>query len=172
MDESLHHAAGADGLAALLGMEPHPEGGYFRETYRSKEAVSTARGVRAAASVILFLVTVERPSRFHRLASDEAWLFHGGAPLTLTVLQPDGSVESVLLAGPDAFWAEDDATPQALVPGGAWQAAAVTRPHAGAWSLVSCVVTPGFDFADFELGDREALQRAYPEQAELIAALT
>lgn len=197
-------------IVARLGLEPHPEGGWFRETYRSSEAVRTARGTRVASTAILFLVTVAAPSRFHRLASDELWVFQGGLPLELVTLDADGEAHVRVLA--DAA-AGRDALPQALVPAGAWQAARVlgVSPAGGAsvqggastagsawpagrawpaggqaegdgalgespgerrWSLVSCVVTPGFEYEDFELAEREELTRECPAEAELIASLT
>lgn len=163
----------ASRLVAELGLQEHPEGGYFRETFRASEKVMTARGVRDAASGILFLATRQRPSRLHRCAADELWLFHGGAPLELTILLSNGSAESAVLAAVDQLSAGEHFSPQVIVPAGAWQAA---RPVAAAadvdWSLTSCVVVPGFDFADFEMGEREDLLRAYPEQRELVLALT
>jgi len=184
-------------IVARLGLEPHPEGGWFRETYRSSEAVRTARGARAASTAILFLVTAAAPSRFHRLASDELWVFQGGLPLELVTLDADGEAHVRVLA--DAA-AGRDALPQALVPAGAWQAArvagavgppdvaetgAVTR-KVGAearaeesslagdrrWSLVSCVVTPGFEYDDLELADGDELMRLCPGAGEFIVALT
>lgn len=185
-------------IVARLGLERHPEGGWFRETYRSDEAVATARGTRAVATAILFLVTPASPSRFHRLASDELWVFHGGLPLELITLDADGPANVRLLG--DATSARD-VVPQALVPAGAWQAAWVAGTHeagraarieggAGArggadrtgppgaigeerrWSLVSCLVAPGFAYEDFELARREDLLRQCPAEAELILALT
>lgn len=175
-------------MAAQLGLEPHPEGGWFRETYRSEEAVLTARGTRAAATAIVFLVTAASPSRFHRLASDELWVFQGGLPLELVTLDADGGAHVRVLADPASA---RGTLPQALVPAGAWQAARVAEPGADAaddapargtppnapgderaWSLVSCLVTPGFDYADFELGRRDELTRLSPGQAGLIVALT
>ena len=191
-------------IVARLGLEPHPEGGWFRETYRSSEAVRTARGARAASTAILFLVTAAAPSRFHRLASDELWVFQGGLPLELVTLDADGEAHVRVLA--DAA-AGRDALPQALVPAGAWQAARVAgswpvgapsttagaETTAGAstardrakgagpvgagmgdrrWSLVSCIVTPGFEYEDFELAEGEKLTRQCPGEAELIASLT
>jgi predicted cupin superfamily sugar epimerase len=175
-------------MAAQLGLEPHPEGGWFRETYRSNEAVVTARGKRAAATAIVFLVTAGSPSRFHRLASDELWVFQGGLPLELITLDANGERHARVLADPASA---RGALPQALVPAGAWQAARVAVPGGDAgeaaparatppedpgdersWSLVSCLVTPGFDYADFELGRRDELTRLSPGQAGLIAALT
>lgn len=162
-------------IAVQLGLEPHREGGWFRETYRAVETVATARGTRAASTAILFLVTVASPSRFHRLASDELWVFQAGLPLELITLDADGGANVRLVGDPAATRA---ALPQALVPAGAWQAARTTPGASGAdpgeraWSLVSCVVTPGFVYEDFELADRDGLLRLCPEQADLIVALT
>lgn len=176
-----------DEIAARLGLEPHREGGWFRETYRAAETVATARGTRAASTAILFLVTVSSPSRFHRLASDELWVFQAGLSLELITLDADGAANVRLLGDPAAA---RPALPLALVPAGAWQAARVAGVAGGAtapslaaadappstrartWSLVSCVVTPGFAYEDFELAERDELVRLCPEQAELIAALT
>jgi predicted cupin superfamily sugar epimerase len=166
-------------IARQLGLEPHREGGWFRETYRSVETVATERGVRIASTAILFLVTASSPSRFHRLASDELWVFQAGLPLELITLQADGEARVRLLGDPAAT---STALPQALVPAAAWQAARVAGDVAGrssgvgegerTWSLVSCVVTPGFVYEDFELAHRDELVRRCPQQAELIVALT
>jgi len=181
-------------IASALGLEPHREGGWFRETYRSGEAVETARGTRAASTAILFLVTASSPSRFHRLASDELWVFQAGLHLELITLAAEGEANVRLLGDPAAT---RTALPQALVPAGAWQAARVARvtaagerrsrgegtagtagagPDAGAdrrlWSLVTCVVTPGFAYEDFELAERRELTRLCPGEARLIASLT
>ncbi len=163
-------------VARLLSLEPHPEGGFFRETFRSRQLVATPTGPRPASTAILFLVTAASPSRFHRLRSDEIWLYHAGAALELVVLLPDGASQRILLSGADALLQNEEASPQATVPGGAWQAARVTdggdwEDHE-IWTLVSCVVTPGFDYADFELGEREELLAGYPLDAELVRRLT
>lgn len=159
-------------VVAALDLEPHPEGGYFRETYRAGEQVVTARGPRTASTAILFLIGLGHPSRFHRLASDELWLFHGGARLELCTLLPDASAETVVLGGAGLVVGSESVTPQAIVPAGAWQAARVLPTEGVDWSLVSCVATPGFDYADFELAARESLLVTWPDQAELIGALT
>jgi uncharacterized protein len=175
----------ASDIAVQLTLEPHPEGGWFRETYRSEKAVETTRGSRAASTAILFLVTVSSPSRFHRLASDELWVFQAGLPLELITLDAGGAARVRVLGDPAA---RREAMPQALVPAGAWQAARVAagrRPGAvapesdagraeneRAWSLLSCVVTPGFDFADFELARPADLIALCPEETELILTLT
>jgi hypothetical protein len=170
----------AAGVAADLRLDPHPEGGYFRETYRATATVVTERGLRAASTAIVFLVTAQRPSRFHRLASDELWFHQGGAPLELWMLEAGKSAGRVILGSVEAG---GDARLMARVPAHVWQAARVapavpgaTRaadaPSGPAWSLVSCVVTPGFDYDDFELADREQMLRERPGDAKLIAALT
>ena len=160
-------------VAAAFDLAPHPEGGFFRETYRSASSVMTARGPRAASTAILFLLTVARPSRFHRLASDELWLYHGGAVIELLTLLPDGNAGRTLLAGAgQSRQGGSITTPQAVVAGGCWQAARVVSGDGVDWGLASCVVSPGFIYDDFELAERDQLLAAYPEQAEVIAALT
>ena len=195
----LGYAAGmrptAAQMAASLGLEPHPEGGYYLETYRASHTLSTPRGDRPASTAILFLVTEDSVSRLHRLSSDELWIPQGGLPLELVTIAPDGELRRRVLgdleevvrgraqehrpaATSPAGVPEESSgwLPQALVPAGSWQAARLAGgPHLPAdraWALVSCVVTPGFDFSDFELGDRDTLIAEHPEHAELIRALT
>ena len=133
-------------LIAELGLAPHPEGGHFREVFRSPETVAPAdgRGVRSALTTIYFLLRAGERSRLHRVASDECWHFYEGDPLELYWVDGDGPLRRHVL-GP----AEGEARPVAVVPAGAWQAARTT----GAYTLVGCSVGPGFDFADFELRD-------------------
>jgi len=166
-------------LAVTLGLAPHPEGGFFRETYRAAETVITPRGERAASTAILFLVTAAAISHLHRLSSDELWVFQSGLPLELVTLSPGGELETHVLGGladgpREAI--EPEATPQALVPAGSWQGARLAGgphlPASRAWALVSCIVSPGFDYEDFELGERDALLAAYPQQAEVVTAFT
>ena len=180
-------------LAATLELEPHPEGGFFRETYRAAETVVTPRGERAASTAILFLVTAAALSRLHRLRSDELWVFQGGLPLELVTLSQGGELETRVLgdpaetgrtpaAGPDDMPTPMDADaafvwlPQALAPAGSWQGARLAGdphlPASRAWALVSCIVSPGFDYEDFELGARDALLAAYPQHAEIVTAFT
>ena len=166
-------------LAATLGLQPHPEGGFFRETYRADETVATPRGERAASTAILFLVTAAAISHLHRLSSDELWVFQGGLPLELVTLSPGGELETSVLGDPAGGPHEAgavEATPQALVPAGSWQGARLAGgphlPASRAWALVSCIVSPGFEYADFELGERAALLAAYPEHAEVVTAFT
>jgi len=162
-------------LAASLGLEPHPEGGFFRETYRAGETVATPRGERPLSTAILFLVTAEAISHLHRLTSDELWVFQGGLPLELVTIAADGTAHARVLSESEAS-VDGEHLPQALVPAGSWQGARLAGgPHlpAGyAWALVSCIVTPGFSSEDFELGEREALLTALPQHAVLIRDFT
>jgi predicted cupin superfamily sugar epimerase len=175
----------AEQLAASLGLRRHPEGGYYLETYRSAETVGTPRGERPATTAIIFLVTADSASRLHRLSSDELWIFQGGLPLELVTISPAGELERRLLGdaaenvtggSQDERAASAGLLLQALEPAGSWQGARVAGgPHPPAdraWTLVSCVVTPGFEFADFELGEPDALLAAYPQHAGIIAGLT
>ena len=127
--------------AAELRLEPHPEGGWYRCTWTSGAAVGTAAGERPAATLILFLLPPGEASAWHVVTSDGVWLWHGPDPL---VLELGGSGDA---PEPGPRTTLDAATPQGLVPAGTWQR---TLPSAGE-TLVSCVVSPGFDFADFTL---------------------
>lgn len=155
-----------DELVRTLALEPHPEGGFYRETYRSPVIVDTPRGPRAASTAIHFLVPGGTFSALHRIASDEVWHFYAGAPLRVVQLGEHGARVDHLL-GPALARGQ---RPQAVVPAGTWFGAHVEGD--GAWSLVGCTVAPGFDFADFELGDRDALLARFPQHAELVRRLT
>jgi predicted cupin superfamily sugar epimerase len=123
-----------------LGLLPHPEGGWYRETWRS----GTASGARAGATAILFLLDEGERSHWHRVDAAELWLWHAGAPLTLMIAENVESAPTRLRLGGDVLNGE---MPQLLVPPFHWQAA---EPDGG-WALVSCVVSPAFDFSGFEL---------------------
>ena len=124
----------------LLDLKPHPEGGHFRETFRDTRAVG---GGRAASTAIYYLLGAGETSAWHRVDAAEGWHFYAGSALALTV-SPDGRETAAHRLGPDLARGE---RPQVVVPAGAWQAA----ESLGAWSLVGCTVTPGFDFAGFEM---------------------
>jgi predicted cupin superfamily sugar epimerase len=133
--------------ATSLGLQRHPEGGWYAETYRHADTTSTPAGSRSLATAIHFLLLPGESSAWHRVASDELWFHHRGGPLRLW-LGGDGdepTEPTPQLLGPDVAGGPH---PQLLVPAGHWQAA---RPVDEA-VLVSCVVVPGFDFADFTLG--------------------
>jgi predicted cupin superfamily sugar epimerase len=134
----------ADGTAAAiiekLDLAPHPEGGWYRETWRAEAEA----GERPSATAIHFLLEPHQRSHWHRVDAAEIWLWHAGDPLTLSIAEHDAGPLRRIVLGPDVLAGEE---PQALVPPGHWQAA---EPRGG-WTLVSCVVSPGFDFAGFEL---------------------
>ncbi|MBB5710197.1 cupin domain-containing protein [Sphingomonas xinjiangensis] len=123
-----------------LGLAPHPEGGWYRETWRAE----AAERERSAGTAIHFLLEAGQRSHWHRVDADELWLWHAGTPLTLEIAEGEAADIQTIVLGGDVL---AEQVPQARVPAGAWQAAT-----AGAgWALVSCVVVPGFDFAGFEL---------------------
>jgi predicted cupin superfamily sugar epimerase len=127
-------------LIAVLALRPHPEGGWYRETWRTP----APPGGRGAATAILFLLEHGQRSHWHKVDADEIWLFHAGSALRLETAAGDaGSVEQVRL-GPDPFAGD---APQLVIPAGHWQAAEADR----GWALVSCVVSPTFAFEGFTL---------------------
>ena len=138
-------------LAELLDLQPHPEGGWYRETWRGPSDFEPEGygGKRACATGIYFLLCAGERSRWHVVRSDELWLWHRGGPLTLSFGGTGDSPQEVqeVILGPDVAAGQ---RPQLLVPGGVWQAAV---PASGTEVLVSCVVSPGFDFADFRMGE-------------------
>ena len=150
-------------LVASLRLKPHPEGGYYAETYRSRERVTTSRGSdRAALTSIYYLLTADGCSAFHRLASDETWHFYKGSPLTLELIDPAGRYEARTI-GPDGPW-------QTALPAGTHFAAHVDAEEG--WTLVGCDVAPGFEFADFQLTTRTTLTLAYPHLGPIIYRYT
>jgi len=138
-------------LACQLDLSPHPEGGWYRETWRSDLTIPGAAlppdyaGPRNAGTAILFLLMPGQQSAWHTVRSAELWLYHSGSPLFLDFGEDQSSAQSHLL-GADVMAGE---SPQLLVPAGHWQRA---RPRDDHPCLVSCVVVPGFDFADFAMG--------------------
>ena len=155
-----------------LGLIAHPEGGYYRETYRA--SLSIARevlpieftGPRLVSTAIYFLLEGYNFSAFHRLRSDELWHFYAGDPIVVHMIEENGSYSEVLLgSNPDA-----GEVLQAVVKAGCWFASRVRDPQS--FALAGCTVAPGFDFEDFELGKRAALTRQYPQHGKLIEQLT
>ena len=141
----------------ILALEPHPEGGYYRETFRSDNEIDTA---------IYFLLEAGQISAFHRIASDELWCFHTGAPLCVEQLNPDGSRTTHRL-GPLPDLKQSF---QCVIPAQSWFGTHVDADIG--YSLVSCAVAPRFVFPDFELADRAKLIRAFPQHSDLIERLT
>jgi predicted cupin superfamily sugar epimerase len=129
-------------VASRWRLQPHPEGGYYRETYRSAWRTTPPgwTSPRPLATAILYMLPPGERSAWHRVKGEELWVWQGGGPMLLEV----GS--STVLVGPDANSSEEL---QVLVPAGCWQRA---TPAGAEWSMVGCLVAPGFDFEDFELG--------------------
>ncbi|HLU38174.1 MAG TPA: cupin domain-containing protein [Planctomycetota bacterium] len=155
-------------LIANLALAPHPEGGFFREVHRSAAPVRPGDGrpERAALTVIYFLLAAGQASRWHRVASDEAWHFLEGDPLELYEADADFTRVATTTLGP---FAPGSAAPVHVVGAGRWQAARST----GGYTLVACTVGPGFDFADFEMlrdrpAEADALRSVQPAFAGLV----
>lgn len=144
-----------------LQLAPHPEGGFFRETYRSQDeiapdgALARFGGTRACSTAIYYLLGRGDYSAFHRIKSDEMWHFYSGGPLEIHLLDEAGHRMFTLGRG-----VEEGQLLQAVVPAGVWFAA---RPRADSeYSLVGCTVSPGFDFRDFEMASSRQIEQQYP----------
>jgi predicted cupin superfamily sugar epimerase len=148
------------------------EGGYFRETYRAPLVIPLTglkheySGDRNASTAIYYLLTPDTFSAIHRVKSDEVFHFYVGDPVEMLQLWPDGSGRIVTISNDLA----DGHEPQLVVPAGVWQGCRLMA--GGAWALMGCTVSPGFDYADFELASREELMSSYPDFVELITALS
>jgi len=155
-----------------LGLTPHPEGGYFRETYRSPEMLLPAglparySSVRVCSTAIYFLLKSGQVSKFHRLQSDEIWFYHAGIALTVYLIETDGTLCQILLGTA----LDKGEQPQVRIKHGVWFGANVNQENA--YTLVSCTVAPGFDFDDFELATQGQLLSDYPQHKEIIEMLT
>ena len=154
-----------------LNLRAHPEGGFYKELYRSPEEISQLglpdrfRGTRSLSTSIYFLLTSQDRSLFHRIKSDEVWYYHAGSSLTLYILNKDGFVSPVL--GPAVDGGE---SLQVIIPAASWFGAIVNDKDS--YTLSGCNVAPGFDFQDFELANRSALLTAFPAASEVIEFLT
>jgi predicted cupin superfamily sugar epimerase len=156
----------AQALIDALGLAPHPEGGFYRETYRAAGTAAVPAGARAASTAIYFLLPAASLSALHRVRSDEVWHHYGGDPIDLHLIDEEAGTHAVHRLGPDVLAGE---RPQGVVPAGIWQAAVAVGPR---WALCGCTVAPGFDFADFEMPARAELARRMPALAGAIEALT
>lgn len=161
----------ADHWISYLGLAPHPEGGFFKETYRSAEVLKADHlperypGDRNFSTAIYFLLRSQDRSVFHRIKSDELWHFYQGSTLLIYVLTAEGLKIHRLGANID----EGD-TLQVLVPANCWFGAMVEKPES--YALCGCTVAPGFDFRDFEMARQNFLLAMYPEQSEIIMRLS
>lgn len=150
---------------------PHPEGGWYKETYKSTELIAANAlpqrfsGGRAFSTAIYFLLEQGNFSAFHRIKSDECWHFYAGGPLEVFILTPGGRLTIISLGS----GIEEGQQFQYVVPANCWFASRPARESS--FSFVGCTVAPGFDFADFELATAEILSAEYPDQSELIMSL-
>ncbi len=149
-------------LIEQLDLKPHPEGGFYKETYRSIEQTS---GNRSLMTSIYFLLTSQHVSHFHRIKSDEHWYFHAGSALTIHLLNENGHVELKLGSGLDKGESFHHLVPKNTIFGS-------SIDSENAYALVSCAVAPGFDFQDFELLDSRYLLERFPTENEIIKKLT
>jgi len=155
-----------------LELQPHPEGGYFKEVYRSAETIPMAglpdrfAGPRNYATSIYFLLESHQFSTLHRIQSDEAWHFYAGSAITVHEIHSSGAARQLVI-GPDV---DNGESFQGVVPAGVWFGAQVLAPNS--FALVGCTVAPGFDFVDFEMATQSNLLKEFPEHSELIKQLT
>lgn len=156
-------------LITHLDLQPHPEGGYFKEVYRSEGIINNDSlgtlfsGTRNYCTSIYYLLTTDTFSAFHKINQDETWHFYDGATLKLHIISPEGNYETILI-GKDVTKGE---VFQYTVPAGYWFGATVQKEFA----LCGCTVSPGFDFQDFELAKKEELLQQFPQHKGIIGRL-
>ena len=159
-------------LVKKLDLSPHPEGGYYKETYRCKEEISEDNlskyfsGVRSVSTAIYFLLKSDNFSAFHKINQDEIWHFHEGSSIIIHQISPEGNYSNCTL-GADIVNNEKF---QHVVPAGYWFSAAVTEKNS--YGLVGCTVAPGFDFDDFVLAKRKDLIQLFPKHEAIITSFT
>jgi uncharacterized protein len=158
-----------DDLIQRFGLRPHPEGGFFRETFRSAESVRRPDALntsRSASTAIYYMLCDGAYSAWHRIRSDEVWHFYAGEPLLVHVINPNGEVTTHRLGN---TLHDANAVFQAVVECGHWFSAELADPRS--FALVGCTVAPGFEFNEFELGNIDALRADYPQHEALIRRL-
>lgn len=162
----------ADYWISQLDLREHPEGGYYREIYRSGETVGARAlperfsGPRAFSTAIYFLLRGRDFSALHRIQSDEIWHFYTGSPITIHTIDQSGVYDRILLGDNP----ENDESLTAVVNAGCWYGATLNEPHS--FALMGGTVAPGFEFEDFELADPLALIRSFPVHRSVIERLT
>ena len=152
----------ADYYIRKLQLQPHAEGGFYAATYTAGGHVPTPSGERPGYTSIYFLLRSTEISHLHRLQSDELWYYHAGSPLTIHMIHADGTYEARKLG----LNAADGEAPQVLVP--KYTIFGSSVDEAGSFSLVGCMVSPGFDYADFELFTQGELLEKYPQHEAVI----
>jgi len=146
-----------------LNLQPHPEGGFYKEIFRSGIAVSRDSLQKQACTSIYYLLEGKDYSGFHRLASDEIWYFHKGAPLHIHAINGDSTYILHELSD------NDTGALSVVIEAGLWFAAEI--PSGEGFTLVSCAVAPGFEFAEFEMGEHDAMIKLYPHHSDLLGRL-
>ncbi|MEZ4689701.1 MAG: cupin domain-containing protein [Ignavibacteria bacterium] len=155
-----------------FGMDVHPEGGYFKESYRAGEIIKSGhlperfKGDRNFSTSIYYMLKEDQYSKLHRIKSDEMWHFYDGSGLDIYEIDGDG-ILTVHKLGLDL---EEGQTPQVLIKAGNWFGARVNKPDS--FCLAGCTVSPGFDFEDFQLGSRDELIKQFPDHKKIIEQLT
>lgn len=159
-------------LIQQFNLQPHPEGGYFKETYRSNGRIPINvlpegySGDRNHSTCIYFLLTSDTFSAFHRIHQDEIWHFYDGSPILLHMISDRGEYSNITIG----THFDAGQTPQFVVPGGYWFAAEVLEKDT--YSFVGCTVSPGFHFDDFQLPSQKELLEIFPKHKEIIEKLT
>jgi len=171
-------------LVRRLDLAPHPEGGYYKEVYRCSDEVDRlpsrfgeARGGRSYCTSIYYLLQAPDFSAFHRIKSDELWYFHAGTGLIVHCFNESGAYQAFELGPGREYFGLVRAGSWFAAESAAFDEAAESDTQDGAragrpWALVSCAVSPGFDFQDFELASRDSLLKSYPEHEALIVRMT
>jgi len=155
-----------------LDLTPHPEGGYYKEIFRAVEIIDAKslppryNGSRCFSTSIYFLLEKNQVSKFHRLKSTEIWYYHYGCSLTLHIIDTKGNYSKIILGSN----IQNGEMLQAVIPVGSWFGAEANDKNS--FTLSGCNVAPGFDFMDFELGDRNYLTNNFPRHKEVIIRLT
>ena len=155
-----------------LDLQPHPEGGYFKETYRSEGEISNNnlptqyKGKRNYSTCIYFMLTSDTFSAFHKINQDEIWHFYDGSPIRLYIITEKGAYSEHVIGRNFS----NGEVPQLIVPGNSWFAAKIINEND--YSLVGCTVAPGFDFSDFILPERSVLVAQFPQHESIISELT
>jgi uncharacterized protein len=161
-----------DNLVKILKLEPHPEGGYYKESYRSQgiigfnDPTSNFSGERNYCTAIYYMLTTDTFSAFHRIKQDEIWHYYDGLPIQIHEIKSNGDYLITTL-GREVVKGEQ---PQFVVPAGSWFGVSIVGDNG--YALLGCTVAPGFDYTDFELADRANLISEFPHHAEIITRLT
>ncbi|GAA0852211.1 cupin domain-containing protein [Aliiglaciecola litoralis] len=158
-------------LVEKLGLEPHVEGGYFKQTFKAVDGhvIKTINGDRVTMTSIYYLLTAKSPiGHFHVNTSDIMHYFHAGDPITYYLIHPNGDLETVVL-GPDVMAGQKF---QLVVKGGVWKASSISKEGVYGYGLIGEAVSPGFEYTDMQLGKTQSLVKRFPQHRKLIEKMT